>query len=223
MTLSVFFLPNPSIFQADRILHRLQDADDYSSKIASQFLPVVRELASSGAHLHALMLLLDLADHAYGNLEGSVKSSGCGDTDRPFQAMDKCMLELIAILREDLPEEKSEFTVKLATEDMGTLFDAELGALNRLKKNGRPNKQERGVLERARVSDMHDLFERRRERRGVILKEKGDWAGNALNELAETRKRIEAFGIGKHFFGHSIKELVELKGVDAKDCQYKSY
>jgi hypothetical protein len=43
-------------------------------------------------------------------------------------------------LREGLPEEKGEFTFELATEDKGTLFDAELGALNRLKKNGRPNK-----------------------------------------------------------------------------------
>jgi hypothetical protein len=77
-------------------------------------------------------------------------------------------------------------------------------------------------LERAKVSDMHDLFERRRERRGLILKEKGDWAGNALIELAETRERIEAYGIGKHFLRHSIKKLVDLKGVDAKDCQYES-
>ncbi|KAK4444256.1 hypothetical protein QBC34DRAFT_442751 [Podospora aff. communis PSN243] len=159
-----------------------------------------------------------LADHAYGNLEGSMKASGCGDTDEPFQAMDKCMLELIATLREELPEEKGEFVLKLATEDMGTEFDAEWAALNRLKKNGHPNKQERGCLDRARVSDMNDLFDRRRERRGTILKEKGDWAGNALNELAETRKRIEAYGIGKHFFRRSIKQLAELKGGKAPDC-----
>jgi hypothetical protein len=42
---------------------------------------------------------------------------------------------------------------------------------------------------------MKTLFERRRQRRGAIFKEEGDWAGNALNGLAETRKRIDQHGI----------------------------
>jgi len=58
------------------------------------------------------------------------------------------------------------------------------------------------------------MFERRRERRGGILNGEGDWAGNALNELAETRKRIGRYGIEKHFFKESIKELAGIKGVD---------
>jgi hypothetical protein len=46
------------------------------------------------------------------------------------------------------------------------------------------------------------------------LKEKGDWAGNALHDLAETTKRNDASGLGDHFFYYSIRALAEIKGVE---------
>jgi hypothetical protein len=83
---------------------------------------------------------------------------------------------------------------------------------------GRVNKRDNLYLARMRVQDMHTLFNRRRERREKILLGEGgvgDWVGNALNELVETRCRIEEYGLGEHFFGASIKALAEIKGVDA--------
>ena len=143
------------------------------------------------------MLLLDLADHCYGNMEACIKSSGFGDTEEPFKAMDACMVEVICLLRDGgLVQETGEgFTVEPAVQDVGNEWN-ELWASLKESKGGRgPNKQERGWLAKARVDDMKTRFERRRERRGGILNGEGDWAGNALNELAETRKRIGGYGI----------------------------
>ena len=180
----------------------------------ARFLPLARSLASSGHPLLAFLFLLDIADHSYGNLEACMKSSGFGDTDEPFQAMDKCMVELIGLLRDDLQEEEGgEFKVQPATEDVGTEWNEVFKGLG----DKRPNKQERGWLARATVNDMKTLFKKRRERREKILEEGGDWVGNALNELSETRTRIEKYGIGEDFFADSIKELAALKGVDAPE------
>ncbi|KAK0641294.1 hypothetical protein B0T16DRAFT_461373 [Cercophora newfieldiana] len=182
--------------------------------MAYQFIPKVRELSASSAPLHAFILMLDIADHCYGNLEASYKASGEGDTDEPFQAMDECMVSLIACLEKELPpgsgEEGEKFVVKPAEGDVGTAWD-ELRASVMAGKS-RPTTQENLSLRRARVEDMSTLFERRRERRAALLKDGGDWAGNALNELAETRKRIGAYMIGEDFFAKSIEALAKLKG-----------
>ena len=132
--------------------------------------------------------------------------------------MDKCLVETITLLREaglvkDISPDEP-FTVKPAVKDMGTEWDELWATLKEKKRNG-PNKQERGWMARARIDDMKTMFERRRERRATILEEEGDWAGNALNELADTRTRIDAYGIGEHFFNEGIEALAGVKGVEA--------
>ncbi|KAK4233872.1 hypothetical protein C8A03DRAFT_38385 [Achaetomium macrosporum] len=171
--------------------HNKQVADDFAQQMAEQFLHIVQSLSSSGSPLLAFMLLLDVADHSYGKLEANGKASGW---------------------------ENEEFKIQPAEQDMGTEWDENWAILEKWEKAGkRLNKQDFRQLTRMRVDDMHTLFGRRRERREKILKEEGDWVGNALNELVETRCRIEKYGIGEHFFGASIKELAGIKRVDVSE------
>jgi hypothetical protein len=53
----------------------LADRTTFRSHLAPQFVPRVKDL-SSGTPLHAFILLLDMADHCYGDLEACMKASG---------------------------------------------------------------------------------------------------------------------------------------------------
>ncbi|KAI6085485.1 hypothetical protein F4821DRAFT_240724 [Hypoxylon rubiginosum] len=80
-------------------------------------------------------------------------------------------------------------------------------AISSLWGNKEPNMRQLKQLDRARLADLKTMFDARRERRDTAR----DWAGNALNDLVETRGRI---GIGKHFFQKSIGLLASIKGVE---------
>ncbi|KAI1324015.1 hypothetical protein F5Y16DRAFT_324576 [Xylariaceae sp. FL0255] len=207
-------------------------ADDFSKAMASHATDV-KKLINLGSLSLAFNLLMDLGEHAYGDLEACVKAAGFDDTDEPFQEMDKLLIEIITARRKEVedqqtseaPEEhtgadatatkkkvaQSKFILKPMNEDLGSeeksLRDfMEIGHGRRR----RPNKQQRGQLNRARLNDLKTLFEVRRQRRATTE----DWAGNALNELVETRDRIGAYGIGCHFFTESIGLLATVKGVE---------
>ncbi|KAM7213489.1 hypothetical protein V8F06_011102, partial [Rhypophila decipiens] len=169
------YKPNPNEFQGIT-------ADDFSKAIADQFLPVVQKLSSSGSPLLALNLLLYMADHCYGDLGACIKSSGFGDTDEPFQEMDKAILSLIPSL---LVPSTEGFVLQPSKSDFGS-EEAEINNLESIKKKmkkGMFNKQERGWLNSARVKDLHAMFRARQERREkVVSEENGDWAGNAPND-----------------------------------------
>lgn len=88
------------------------------------------------------MLLLDISEHSYGDLDACMKASGFGDTDKSLYRMDKCMVGLIECLRDDLPKEGPEgFTIQLAKDDAGTEWD---DTWESLKGKRQPNKQEQG-------------------------------------------------------------------------------
>ncbi|KAK4209753.1 hypothetical protein QBC37DRAFT_429896 [Rhypophila decipiens] len=131
--------------------------------------------------------------------------------------MDKVMLSLIP----SLPVPSTEgFVLQPSKSDFGS-EEAEINNLESIKKKmkrGMFNKQERGWLNAARIKDLHAMFRARQERREkVVSEENGDWAGNALNDLVETRMRIDKYGIGEHYFRESVHKLAELKGVEAPE------
>ncbi|KAK5655517.1 hypothetical protein OQA88_5788 [Cercophora sp. LCS_1] len=182
--------PKPNKVYAD-------DGTRFAKTIAKEH-PTVRVLSTESPML-APDLMMFMADHCYGDLDFCFKNSGWGDTDGPFEAMDKVMLELLELPKDTPPSLSGDYVIGPSKGDFGTEYDAEEKALRRLKKGKRPNKQERGC------------WHARREK---VVAEERDWAGNALNDLAETRQGIEGYGIGEQFFRKSIKALAALKGVE---------
>ncbi|KAI3325414.1 hypothetical protein HD806DRAFT_447584 [Xylariaceae sp. AK1471] len=196
-------------------------ADNFAAAMAQQ-ISGVKKLQEHGSSSLAFNLVLDLGEHAYGDLEACVKAGGFGDTDKPYQEMDRLLAEIIATRRceeetatgsasdtttAEEESEKAEYQIEPSRDDLGT--EEERLRENVIDKKRGPNKQQRGELKRARLADLRKLFEVRRQRRATT----GDWAGNALNELVETRARIDQYGIGDDFFKESIGLLASIKGV----------
>ncbi|KAI1118988.1 hypothetical protein F5Y14DRAFT_186585 [Nemania sp. NC0429] len=198
-------------------------SDDFSKAMA-RHLSDVEKLKDDSPSL-AFNLLVDLGEHAYGDLEACVKSSGFGDTEEPFKEMDQLLSEIIAARREEERtaaqvagiESKNDTTTetykfKASRADLG----CEEKSLRDLIGPKHPNKQLRRKLDIARLADLQTMFSTRRERRATTE----DWAGNALNDLAETRARIEQYGIGEHYFRESINLLAAAKGVEPPPIEY---
>lgn len=172
----------------------------------------------------AFNLLLDLGEHAYGDLEACVKASGFGETEEPFKEMDELLSEIITARQEE--EQAAAQDTETGSKDGTTTeryrFEASRADLGREAEtlwgflgSKHPNKRQRNELDKARLADLQTMFSARRERREATK----DWAGNALNDLAETRARIEAYGIGEYFFGESINLLAALKEVEPPQWQ----
>jgi hypothetical protein len=136
----------------------------------------------------------------HGDLEVSWKMGGYGGTEKPFAEMDELMLAVIA-QREDvdcgedaaLPEARHRWTHK----------DADV----RVFKTGRPNKQQRGQIERQRAKwtkDRTDALKRRREKAVV------DWISNGISELKDEQDYIGAYGLNG-YFSKSIAKLEAMK------------
>ncbi|KAH9909920.1 hypothetical protein F4778DRAFT_713399, partial [Xylariomycetidae sp. FL2044] len=183
-------------------------ADNFAGMMQT-FLPAVRKLKEDSP-MSAFNLVMDIGEHAYGDLEACMKSSGFGDTEEPFQRMDELAVSIIDELRTGAESEVSDqghaFEIRPSGGDMGK----EEKEILELLSPKRPNKQERKELDRARLADLKALFATRRERRLST----DDWAGNALNDLVETRDRIGQYGIGEHFFCNTIKSLASIKGIE---------
>ncbi|KAI0150835.1 hypothetical protein GGR57DRAFT_184564 [Xylariaceae sp. FL1272] len=189
-------------------------ADDFA-KAMYGFSGAVDKLLQDSPSL-ALDLLLDLGEHAYGDLEACVKSSGFGDTDEFYQSMDKKLVEVIDKRREAQSSSTADQSSEMPTmpvykiEPSKADFGGEEDALRELiGTKVRRNKSENRALARARISDLNVMFETRRRRRETTK----DWAGNALNDLTETQARIDEYGIGDHYFHESIGLLASMKGV----------
>ncbi|KAK7754675.1 hypothetical protein SLS62_003232 [Diatrype stigma] len=206
-------------------------ADDFAASMY-RFLPKVKMLREESIPA-AFNLLLDIGEHAYGDLDACCNAGGFGETGKPYKAMDTLLVDLITARKEaqagegdgndddgDGGGDGGANADKSSPGDAGFVLEPSTGdldgavkrILDRLaaEKKKRPNKQERGWLERAHRDDLKAMFEARRERR----EEAHDWAGNALNDLVETNKRIGAYGV-EGYFRESIALLASMKGVAA--------
>ncbi|KAI1445296.1 hypothetical protein F5Y02DRAFT_427029 [Annulohypoxylon stygium] len=167
-------------------------SDNFAAAMAS-FIPKTQQLAETSP-IMAFNLVLDLGEHAYGDLDGCVNASGYGGTEEPYQELDDLLVSLINA-RLALDENKGlvpgqEYKAEPPHEEVGVL-ERQMHRLNRdqWEKRG-PNKQAGATLDRAHREDLRGLLERRRERREIAE----DWAGNALNDLLETGGRIDHKG-----------------------------
>ena len=176
-------------------------SDTYAETMV-KFVKDVRKLmdiGQEGAKL-AFNVLLYIGPHMHGDLDASCKMGGYGETEEPFAEMDELMLEAIALREhvdcgEDaaLPEVRHRWTHK----------DADVGVF----KTGRPNKQQRGQIERQKAKwtkDRNDALKKRRENAIV------DWISNAISELKDEQDYIEAYGLDG-YFSKSIARLEAIK------------
>ncbi|KAI8304856.1 hypothetical protein K4K61_005832 [Colletotrichum sp. SAR11_59] len=190
-------------------------ADEFSAGFA-RLLPMAQAIKDESLPL-AFNLILDIGEHSYGDVDYGAKTCGYGDTDEPFQAMDNALLEIIESRLEDCTDHECNdvaFILSPTTDDMGTSQDELREAL---KPKGIRNKSQFLMNDRARRGDQQLLMTRRRTRRVDTV----DWAGNALNDLSETRRRIDSWGLGKHYFAKSIAKLSAIKGIDVP--RYNDY
>ncbi|KAI0011585.1 hypothetical protein F4779DRAFT_572335 [Xylariaceae sp. FL0662B] len=203
--LSKKYKPNPTVGSGTT-------ADDFAAAM-THFIPAVKKLrddADAGDLPAAFNVALDLGEHAYGDLEACCKASGFGETEEPYQALDALLVELIGarqrVSDSHADSNSSPYELHPSASDFGDqekTLRANLGARH-------PSKWQQRELEQARTADLNRMLRVRRDRRESAA----DWAGNALNDLVETRQRIDAYGIGQHFFRRSIELLCEMKGVE---------
>lgn len=145
--------------------------------------------------------LLHIGPHLHGDLEASIKMCGFGGTEEPFAEMDELMLEVI-VLREDVPTGESSKDKELP--EVGhrwTYKDADVGEF----KMGRPNKQQRGQIERQRAAWIKKRNVAARQRREKVE----DWVGNAVEKLKGEQDAIKDYGL-EGYFKKSIVRLEEL-------------
>ncbi|KAI0889612.1 uncharacterized protein GGS22DRAFT_1778 [Annulohypoxylon maeteangense] len=200
------YKPNPTPFSGIT-------SDDFAA-VMSSFIPQAQKLALTSPIL-AFNLVLDLGEHAYGDLDATVKASGFGETDEPYGKLDAVLVTLINA-RVELDENKGlipgeVYKVEPPHREVGEGQRALSAALKKgmSARKRRPNKQEWGWIDKARREDLKALFEKRRVRREEAV----DWVGNALNDLLETGGRIDEYGIGTHYFRESIGLLAEIKKI----------
>jgi len=180
-------------------------ADDYADAMAGHLPEVDKILELSPKH--AFLAILYLADHAYGDIESCAKSAGYGDTEPAFQEMDALLYKTInARLVVDPPR----FDVEGDPGKKKLRYGGELAAYRRLLGRYPRNKREFLEVKKLRRADLRDRNEKMRERREVAL----DWISNSLEDIAETKKAINPYGIGLEFFKKSIKEMEEYRDLE---------
>ncbi|KAI1456611.1 hypothetical protein F4805DRAFT_221494 [Annulohypoxylon moriforme] len=182
-------------------------ADNFASSMEF-FIPKAEKLAETSP-VAAFNLVLDLGEHAYGDLGCCVNSGGFGEIDEPLQNLDDLLVflinERVALDENGGVVPGQEFKVNPSYHDVGMQYTVKL----------KPNRRELVCLDRAIVQDLTALFEKRRLRRETTE----DWAGNALNDLVETSDRIDQCGIGGYYFPESIDLLAKIKGIERPERQ----
>jgi hypothetical protein len=181
-------------------------SDHYADTMV-KFIKDIEKLMAMGPDgaRYAFNAILYIGPHAHGDLEASWKMSGYGGTEGPFAELDDIMCDIIG-LREDLDcAGKDDGVELLEVRHRWTIKDAEVGVF----KTGRPNKQQRGQIERQKATWIKERFEEARKRREAAQ----DWIANAIQELTEEGTDIERYGL-ERYFKKSLARLEELRGGD---------
>jgi len=192
-------------------------SDDYAEAMV-ELVEDIESLSAMDARL-ALNGLLYIGRHAHGDRmkflnsgrlrlandmvqwKREKKKSGCGGTKEPFAELDDLMLSIFADLK--IPSANSTNDSSLPkVPHCWTPADADVGVF----KTGRPNKQQRGQIDRQKASWMKERKVAAKERREKVE----DWITNAIEELEGERVAIKDYGLDGNF-EKSIAKLVELK------------
>ncbi|TVY16362.1 hypothetical protein LARI1_G006047 [Lachnellula arida] len=170
---------------------------DHYAEAMVKYAKDVKALMEMDARL-AFNALLYIGPHAHGDLEASWKMSGYGGTEEPFAELDALMLSIISKL--ELPSAESTNNSSLPkVSHRWTLEDAEVGVF----KTGRPNKQQRGQIERQKAAWVKERHVMAKERREKV----DDWINNAVEELKGERDAIKGYGLDGYF----VKTIVKLE------------
>jgi hypothetical protein len=177
-----------------------------SDTYADTMVPFAKDLrklmvmGQEGAKL-AFNLVLYIGPHMHGDLDASCEMSGYGEAEDSFAEMDELMLEIIG-LREDV--DGGEDAALPQIKHRWTREDADVGVF----KTGRPNKQQRGQIERQKAKwtkERNDALRQRREKAGV------DWISIGISELKDEHQYIRAYGLNGYF----SKTLAKLEAMQA--------
>jgi hypothetical protein len=177
---------------------------DHYAEAMTKFMNDIKKLMVMGQEgaRHAFNAMLYVGPYTHGDFYASIKMCGYGGTEEPFAELDEVMLEIIA-LREDVDcGGKDEGADLPKVSHRWTVEDAHVGVF----KTGRPNKQQRGQIERHRAAWIKERNQEARERREKV----GDWVENAVEELKSERAAIEVFGL-EGYFEKSLAKLEELR------------
>ena len=187
------------------------NGDDYAKSMA-RFAPEVTSLLAidtTDSVTAAFNLMLYLGQHLHGDFGISRAASGYGDNDTAYKELDELMLRII--------KRRSTLQLVERSEPLPPLPKRETEIDVGVFKTGRPNKQQRGRIAKAREKWAKERTDQMRKRREKVE----DWVGNALLELVDERNYIALFGL-KGYFPESIANLEKLKGYqDASAAEIK--
>lgn len=177
---------------------------DHYAEAMVKFIKDVQKLmvmGPDGARC-AFNAMMHIGPHAHGDLEATIKMCGYGGTEEPFAELDDTMVAIIE-LREDIDcDGKDDGSAVPEVRHRWTVQDATVGVF----KTGRPNKQQRGQLERHKAAWIKERFEEARKRREKAI----DWISNAIKELKEEAVEIEQYGL-EGYFKKSVAKLEALR------------
>jgi len=165
-----------------------------------------------GATVLAFNFVMALADASHRRISSWKMSGEGGDCCEQFARLDEALLPLI---------EKRDQPVTRLTElpevpHRWTSEDADVGEF----KTGRPNKQQRGQMDRQFIEWEKERREERRVRRETCE----DWIAVALSDLGENLKYLADHGIGEDFLtrredreenSYFKDSIAKLKSLDA--------
>jgi hypothetical protein len=165
--------------------------------IAVTHLDDVESLAGSDVML-AWNLLLLLGDVAAADMGRHFRMCGYGDHEHGFKELDKVMLELIEKMK--VPEKRVEGSKEVR--QRWTSANADVGEF----KTGRPNKQQRNLIDNQRIEWEEERRQARVKRRAGCE----DWLIVSLADLKAERDYLDKYGVEGFFVG----SIAKLEGLD---------
>lgn len=168
---------------------------DSYAKAATKHLAAVPKIGDTEDEVpYAFNLLMAIADVSHTDLDTTPKMCGYGGSEGPFKELDEALLALIQ--RREQPSTKQEKLPKVP--HRWTQEDAEVGEF----KTGRPNKQQRGQMDRQKLEWEKARREAWRSRRETAE----DWLAVALEDLKGERDYLKEYGV-ENYFPRSIAAL----------------
>ncbi|KAK4971458.1 hypothetical protein LTR42_007186 [Elasticomyces elasticus] len=162
--------------------------DTYADN-ASGYIDKANKLDGMGETVLAFNLVMALADASHRCITSFRMSGDSGDCDDSFKELDAALVK--SIDKREKPAVQLNADELPAVPHRWTHKDADVGEF----KTGRPNKQQRNMIEVQYI----EYEKERRAERCSRREECGDWVQVALVELKEDQKYLSDHGIGCDF------------------------